>query len=116
MSIASVIFDMDGLLLDTERLERDACLEEADVRGLTAIDEEFFLRLLGRNEMDARRIFLEVLGTSFPYDSFCNAWRERRDGMIAQAGFPIKPGAKDLIAALRARDARIGLATSTDRR
>ena len=50
----AVIFDMDGLLLDTERLTRTAMEEEAAARGLS-FNDDLFLRLVGVDETGTRR-------------------------------------------------------------
>jgi HAD superfamily hydrolase (TIGR01509 family) len=110
-----VIFDMDGLLLDSERLERDACRLVAAERGLKAIDDTFYLKVVGRNGADTQRIFLQEYGADFPYESFRTAWKEQRDELIARDGLPIKLGAVELIDDLRFRGVRLGVATSTGR-
>jgi HAD superfamily hydrolase (TIGR01509 family) len=112
----AVIFDMDGLLFDSERIEREACRLVAAERGLGVIDDDFYLNVVGRNAADTRRIFLQEYGLDFPYDSFRTAWQERRDELIAREGLPMKAGAIELIDHLGVQRLRLGLATSTGRR
>lgn len=111
----AVIFDMDGLLLDSERVERDACHLVAAERALEPIDDGFYLKVVGRNAGDTKRIFLQRYGAAFPYDSFRAVWQKQRDRLIARDGLPIKPGAKELIDEIRIRQIQLGLATSTGR-
>ena len=47
----AAIFDMDGLLIDSERPIRDAWLEVAQ-RNRIALTESDYLRVVGRNETD----------------------------------------------------------------
>lgn len=106
---------MDGLLFDSERLERDACRLVAAERGVGPIEDEFYLQAVGRNGADTKLLFLEKYGTNFPYDGFRAAWRARRDELVARDGLPMKAGASELIEHLRARRMPLALATSTGR-
>ena len=61
MRIEAVLYDMDGTLLDTERLHRIAWVECGRVHG-AQIGEEFFERVTGRN----LTAVLAELGSMYP--------------------------------------------------
>ena len=57
LDIQAVIFDMDGLMLDTERVERKTFVRAAAEFGFIAV-EEVYVRTIGRNSADTKRIFI----------------------------------------------------------
>lgn len=68
-SLKTVIFDMDGVLFDTERLCMKSWLEAAAGEGLPGM-EEIFPKCIGLNAADSRRIVLEAYGEDFDYEGF----------------------------------------------
>ena len=64
---AALIFDMDGLMLDTEPLAARAWVDAARDLGL-AFDSTINHRLIGRNFPDCRTIIGEHHGAGYPVD------------------------------------------------
>ena len=62
--IIAVIFDMDGLLFDTERLAVTGWQQAGREFGLT-ITEELVLRTVGRNTEDTRKILEQALISNY---------------------------------------------------
>jgi beta-phosphoglucomutase-like phosphatase (HAD superfamily) len=58
--IKTAIFDMDGLLIDSERIIMQACIQAAKDVGITYTQAEF-VDLIGRSSSDASRIMAEQL-------------------------------------------------------
>lgn len=109
---AAVLFDMDGLLLDTERLIRDAMVAVMADLGF-AMQAADYAELIGRPEPASRAIMLARFGSGLDYDSMRAEVRQRiRDqwGPVR----PLKPGAADLLAQLNAAGIPCAVATSSE--
>jgi len=107
-----IIFDMDGLLLDSERPFRDEWLAEAERRGYP-VDHTIYSKVIGRNERDSREVFCGHFGNNFPYDEICFRVRDILEQGIARNGHQLKSGVLDLLHHLSARSVPCVVATST---
>ena len=110
MRPAAVIFDMDGLMLDSERVILD-CLHSAAAAHRCDIAPAWWLGLIGHSDTVCR----ERLGALIGQDA---AERLLSDGharyiAIAEAGVPHPPGIVDLLELLATHDVPRGVATST---
>jgi HAD superfamily hydrolase (TIGR01509 family) len=106
----AVVFDLDGTLIDSEALVRDAYYAACKSFGISMSDAQF-LTLVGMHK-DANDISLRSFyGDDFPVDRF----REAARGFIGERAAPLKPGARALMDALDARSAPFALATSSHR-
>jgi HAD superfamily hydrolase (TIGR01509 family) len=92
---AAVIFDMDGLLFDTETLYGEAILTAAAEVGCT-MSRDVFLQLIGRSREVNHRFLLEHYGADYPLEALIAAWG-RHFRVLAAAGLPLKPGAAELL-------------------
>ena len=66
---AAVVFDMDGLLFDTEALYHEAMLAVA-AEASVAVSTELFMNLVGRPWTTNRRFLLDHFGPDFGVDAF----------------------------------------------
>jgi HAD superfamily hydrolase (TIGR01509 family) len=92
---AAVIFDMDGLLFDSETLYGNAILTAAAEVGCT-MSRDVFLQLIGRSREVNHRFLLEHYGADYPLEALIAAWG-RHFRVLAAAGLPLKPGAAELL-------------------
>ncbi|KFK27290.1 hypothetical protein AALP_AA8G363200 [Arabis alpina] len=114
-SITHVIFDMDGLLLDTEKFYTEV-QEIILARYNKTFDWSLKAKMMGRKAIEAARIFVEESGIS---DSLsAEDFLVERESML-QDLFPtsdLMPGASRLIKHLHAKNIPICIATGTHTR
>ncbi len=112
MKIKAVIFDMDGVIFDSEVLVLQSWKEVAAMYGF-AIEDELFFRCVGVNAVNTKEIFLDYYGRDFPYDEYkaqASKWfHDRYDNGL----LPMKPGVRELLTYLKEAGYLIGLASST---
>lgn len=111
VSYAAVIWDMDGLILDTERLAHESwqqCSREFDLN----VDDSLFLEIIGMNVDSFHRWLEEHLCDKVDVSALVQRANELYQAKIA-AGPPIKPGAKACIEWLSERAIPQAVATSS---
>lgn len=110
----AVIFDMDGVIFDSERMVI-ACWKELAEKYQIANIEEACRSCLGVTMRRTREIMLERYGADFPYDQYAaeasRMFHSRFDG----GRLPQKKGIKELLEALKQSEKKIALASSTRR-
>lgn len=110
--LKAVVFDMDGVLFDTERLCKESWNIIAGKQHLEKIDE-VLEKCIGVNKQSTIRIMKEAYGEDFPVLEFMEACSRMEREKIKEEGIPIKQGAKEILAFLKEERCRIGLASST---
>ncbi|MFQ3580615.1 MAG: HAD family phosphatase [Chloracidobacterium sp.] len=111
---AAVIFDMDGLLIDTETIYCQSWQRAAADCGFI-ITPAFYGQLVGRSRADALRIVLDHFGDRVPMPAFQESVLHYETVCFSEETIPIKPGALELIRAVETRGLPKALATSTHR-
>jgi HAD superfamily hydrolase (TIGR01509 family) len=112
MGIFAVLFDMDGLMLDTERMARVAWKRALAEQGYQ-LDDHNYLRMVGRTVQDARLILRELFGQELPFQKVFDMRQAYYDADIEQNGIPIKPGLLELLDFLEAQLVPKAVASST---
>lgn len=110
--LKAVVFDMDGVIFDSERFVIECWKKVAELNNFTGI-EEACKACIGTNYNRTREIMFETYGDDFPYDVYREQAREIEDQWIEEHGFPQKPGVLPLLSFLREKGIRIAIASST---
>lgn len=108
--IKAAIFDMDGLLIDSERMIMQACIAAAKEIGIDYTQAEY-AELIGRAWPDATRIMTKQLGGDANFQHvmhWINAGLDK-DGNV----FPLKTGALTLLKYYQANNIICGVASSS---
>ncbi len=108
----AVVFDMDGVLFDTEIVCMKAWMAVAERRGLSGM-EEIFNQVIGLNANDSRLIVLKAYGEDFDYPGFRQEAAEFFQKDIRENGLPVKPGVPEILEWLKGSGYKVGLASST---
>jgi len=111
---AGVLFDMDGLLLDSERLARDAYVRACEDFGWRA-DLAVYQRCIGSTYEKTRDILTTAHGEKFPYEAIDARWSDHYHARLAEGPVPVKAGAVTLLSHLMERGVPMALVTSTRR-
>lgn len=112
--IQAVIFDMDGLMFDTERISF-LCFSKALKTYNLTLDELFFGRTIGTNIKVTEQLYLEQFGADLP---FAKVYRQKAlfvKQYIETHNVPVKKGLYELLAFLRQHKIKTAVATSSNR-
>lgn len=115
--IKAVVFDMDGVLFNTERISCECCFEASRLLGLGITDEAVY-GCFGLNGTDGRAHVLRSMegaypNGTFPYDSY----KQKHDelfGKRLENGVPVMKGVRELLDFLREKGIRTAVASSTN--
>ncbi|MCM1253109.1 MAG: HAD family phosphatase [Clostridium sp.] len=112
MKAKAVIFDMDGVIFDSERLVLE-CWEQVGTRHHLANIREVFIECIGTNKEKTKEIVYEHYGKDFAYDKFARASSRLFHEKVKAEGLPVKKGARELLEYFRHQRMPVGLASST---
>jgi HAD superfamily hydrolase (TIGR01509 family) len=112
--IRAVVLDMDGLMLDTEGMSRDAWRKTLAEWGF-AITEEQYLQLIGLTVADVGNIMRRWYGAGIPFETIYRRKLAMVNEIIAAGGVPQKSGLAAFLAAVDSLGLRKAVATSTAR-
>ena len=110
--IHTIVFDMDGVLINTEALLLKIWKEVAKENDIKDIESTLKL-CIGITNNETEAVFARIYGKDFPYQKYKAAASEMYCAQIQKDGLPVKPGVYELFGILKENGWQIGLASST---
>lgn len=114
MKIEALLFDMDGLLIDSERVVQRAWEVAGEELGYHHLGDCIY-HTLGMNRASRDRFFEETIDPDFPHEEFA-----ARNGRVfydiaEKEGIGVKKGAKELLEYAKQQGYKLAVATSSRR-
>jgi HAD superfamily hydrolase (TIGR01509 family) len=111
--IRAMIFDMDGLMIDTEHLYWEVGRELAREHGKTVSDQTL-RKMMGRDRLASSRIFAEETGVPLAAEQVMVLREQKMLERFRRGGIEPMPGLREILARFHGR-LRLGVATSSPR-
>uniref|UniRef100_A0A0A8KXR5 HAD family hydrolase n=1 Tax=wastewater metagenome TaxID=527639 RepID=A0A0A8KXR5_9ZZZZ len=112
MHCKAVIFDMDGLLVDTEQISYNTWHQVFTEEGLV-LDDNIYFQVIGRTLPDFYSIFRSHYGESLPIETMRNRRIQYANEYIRKHGLPTKPGAIEIVTYLKNNNIPYAIASSS---
>lgn len=112
--IKGIIFDMDGVLVDSERVSYKFWTKAFEKYGYD-YSMEVHYNLLGRNTSSIRNVLGNIFGEELPLDDIYKYKTEEMLKYLEDIGVPAKTGVFEILEFLKSNGYKIALATSTNR-
>ena len=110
----AVVFDMDGVIFDSERATMACWLELAKKYGIRDLEKPF-LACTGTNAARTREIMLDTYGQDFPYDAYAREASRMYHAKYDGGRLPLKSGVFEILNFLKQSGKKIALASSSRR-
>lgn len=110
------IFDMDGLLLDSERHVWSVGEEKIAKKYGKEMTDEIITEVMGANHSEYRRILKEKFGEDFPIVDYQKELFEYYADACKNGNIPLRPSVIELFKFLKENNIYISLGTSTEKR
>ena len=112
--IKAIIFDMDGLMIDSERVTFECYQERLKDMNLT-MDEKFYKTLLGKPIKGIYQRFYDVYGNDFHIENVIQDVHQLMAERFETEGVPVKKGLVELLHYLKDNNYKTIVATSSNR-
>ncbi|NMC52955.1 MAG: HAD family phosphatase [Chloroflexi bacterium] len=110
--LRAAIFDMDGLMVDTERVARMGWKHAFRQFGIDLTDEEY-LHFLGISTADVSAMFAERFGERVEFEDVYAVRQQHTNQFYEENGVPLKPGIVELLSFLKSAGVERVVATSS---
>lgn len=112
--IEAIVFDLDGLLFDSERIVQRSWEDTGDKLGYPKLGSHIY-NTLGKNIVARREYFIQTFGEDFPFDDFALMTRARFYEIVEEEGLPVKAGVRELLEYGKENGYKMAVATSSRR-
>ena len=112
--VRAVLLDMDGTLLDTERVYFESLVTALNAFGYTDDVDALCHAMVGLPGPECEAMLHARYGAGFPLPEINKAYVARRDEILA-AGLPLKHGAVELLDTLQSIACPMAIVTSSSR-
>ncbi|PSU55296.1 HAD family hydrolase [Photobacterium phosphoreum] len=112
MNYKAAIFDMDGLLLDTEQVCMTAFQQTCTEMDIP-FKQDIYLSIIGRNQAGIKPIIEKGYGELLDYSVFHPRWMQRYLAVVEHQAIPVKSGIIALLEWLQSQNIPMVVATST---
>ena len=117
MTKYNVIFDMDGVIFDTERALYDCWMEKGKEHGLDLdLVSKTYIKSIGTNNNQTTEIYESAFVPVLGHEGSKVLWDEVRDfhaDRYKDGLFPVKPGVKEILDYLHDNSVKVGIASSS---
>jgi len=110
MEIDAVIFDMDGLMIDTERIVQNSWNIVGKRMGYADLGEDIY-HTMGLNVVRREEYFMGKYGKEFPFQEFLRDYRKEYYEYVNVHGIDAKPGLYELLETLKQLGIPMAVAT-----
>lgn len=114
MEIRAVVFDLDGLMIDSERVVMYAWNIAGNRLGYGDLGENLY-HTLGMSRKSREAYFMEKYGNQFPFEAFSRENRQAFFDYAAKYGIPARKGLHEILEILRKLKVPMAVATSSGR-
>ena len=98
----AVVFDMDGVIFDSERIVYEGWKELSEKYGFKDLDI-VYRKCISVNIATCKQIYLDFYGEDFPYDRYREERAADYQAKYSGGRLPMKPGVEDILAYLKER-------------
>jgi HAD superfamily hydrolase (TIGR01509 family) len=112
--VETIIFDMDGLMIDSERVTYDGYVKLCAEQG-KEMNKEIYVQMLGKNVAGIHQVFYDHFGDDFPAPQTMKDCHKYMADLFENEGVPIKEGLHELLQYCKDHQIRCVVATSSTR-
>lgn len=109
-----VLFDMDGLMLNSEVIYHAAWQQTIEQLGYR-LEPQLYIDLVGRSNAESERLMRQIFGPAFPLETFAQQWSQRWQEQVQAQGIPLQPGLLELLDFLESQAIPKAVGTSSNR-
>lgn len=110
--IKAVVFDMDGLMFDTEALSFKGWKISAKNLGYVFTDDDL-LAVTGRTNAGIKEYFKSIHGEALDFEALLHGAETYMSQEVKKSGPPLKKGLRELLSHIRKKGLKSALATSS---